>query len=642
MSKLRRLGARLIDWAGPRGTRRLAKKRLVAVVAAGAAMAVAAACSAGTAAEGGAAAGSNAGGSAASGDSSKYLTYSPCCSWNTTWSFNPYNVNGLDNWSHNFVVMPLAIQKYPSLTDYSPQLAESWSAKGRKLTVNLRKDAKWQDDTPVTSKDVYNTAMLNATRGDGMWNDITKIETPDDKTVVFTLKKGQPVALAENDIFGELYPFHSNVYGDFVTPQLEKDVVAYWTTEQTDPTKASKMPAFKRMSSVFKKVAAAKVDKMIGDGPFTVQNITTKEAKLPKWDGFWAADKIKFGGIDFLNGANETIYPQLFANRADFSNVYLPPPILKRWQSTPDSNTALPLAFGFMLGFNSHQYPLNMKEVRQALAYVIPRQQMTEAAYGTGQGAGGTYKEINTGLSPTLDNLYLTKEQLNSLNKYPVDTAKAAELLKSKGFTQKGGQWYDPHGKRFTMTFTANSGTSDLVTSFNSASKALTAFGIKSEVNATSGAQQDADQHNGNFQAGMYLIGGNNPLNVYDQILGPAQNYSKQGNYAGKRGIGFGPTMDVPGLGTVDVASTIDKQVRDVGPGPEMKKLTWDWARLVNEQVPYIWYATKVYQFSYSTKNFTNWPPKDKNGTSPLWDIIGANLPGGLVMAMEQGYITPK
>jgi peptide/nickel transport system substrate-binding protein len=402
------------------------------------------------------------------------------------------------------------------------------------------------------------------------------------------------------------------------------------------------MPEFKRMAAVFKKLAANKVDKIIGDGPFKVENITTKEAKLPKWDGFWAADKIKFGGIDFLNGSNQTIYPQLFSSRADFSNVYLPPPILKRWEKTPDSHTALPLAFGFMLGFNSNRYPLNMKEVRQALAYVIPRQQMTEAAYGTGEAAGGTWKEINTGLSPTLDNLYLTKDQLNSLNKYPVDPAKATQLLQSKGFTKKGGQWYMPNGKQFTFTFTANADTSDLVTSFNSAAKALTAFGIKSDVNATSGAQQDADQHNGNFQGGMYLIGGNNPLNVYDQILGPGQNYTKQGNYAGKRGIGFGPTIDVPGLGKVDLASTIDKQVREVGPGQKMKDLTWDYAQLVNDQVPYIWYATKVYQFSYSTKNFTNWPPQDQNGTSELWDIIGSNLPGGLLIAMEQGYINPK
>jgi peptide/nickel transport system substrate-binding protein len=98
----------------------------------------------------------------------------------------------------------------------------------------------------------------------------------------------------------------------------------------------------------------------------------------------------------------------------------------------------------------------------------------------------------------------------------------------------------------------------------------------------------------------------------------------------------------VPGLGNVNVPATIDDQLAATEPGPKMKELTWDWAQLVNEDVPYIWYATKLYQFSYLSKDFDNWPPKDDQGSSPLWDIMGANLSGGMVLAMEQGYIRPK
>ena len=614
------------------------KKRVMALAVAGVALSMtAAACSAGTA--GGGDAGGNAGGSNSAGDSSKFLKFSPCCSWNTTWSFNRYNVNGLGI-VDNYVNLPLAIQKAPSLTEYVPQLADSWKPEGRKLTVHIREAAKWEDGTPVTSKDVYDTAILDALRGDGFWNDITKIETPDEHTVVYTLKDGQPMALAQADLFGMItYP--SSVYGKFVTDQVEKDVFAYWTAFQKDPDKAAKMPEFKRMGAQFKKLAAYKVDKVIGNGPFKLENITTKEAKMPKSDTFWDADKIKFGGLDYLNGANETIYPQLFSGGADFSNVYLPPPILKRWTSTPDSNTALPLAFGFVMGFNSHEYPLNMTEVRQALTYVIPRQQISNAAYGTTDGAGGTWKEVNTGISPSLEKLYLPQDKIDQLNKYPVDPAKATQLLESKGFTKKGGQWMTPKGKPFTLTFTANSGTSDIVTSFNSAAKALTAFGIKSDLNATSGAQQDADQHNGDFDIGMFFVGGTNPLGMYNAILHD-QNYTGSGNYAGKRGIGFGPTANVPGLGNVNVPNTILKQSKEVAPGPDMNAAVWNWAQLVNEQVPYIWYATKVYQFSYSTKEFGNWPPKDQNGTSELWDIIGNNTGAGMSLAFQQGYVVPK
>ncbi|HEY9292573.1 MAG TPA: ABC transporter substrate-binding protein [Microlunatus sp.] len=596
------------------------------------------ACTAGTAGGGSEAAG-GAGGSSGGADSGKYLTFSPCCSWNTTWSFNRYNVNGLGI-IDNYVNLPLAIQKSPSLTEYEPQLADSWKAENGKLTVHIREAAKWEDGTAVTSKDVYDTAILDATRGDGFWNDITKIETPDEHTVVYTLKKGQPVALAEADLLSMItYP--SSVYGSFVTPELEKDVFGYWTAYQKNPDKAAKMPEFKRMSAAFKKLAAHKVDKVIGNGPFKLKNITTAEAKMPKSDTFWGADKIKIGGLDYLNTPTQTIYSQMFSNRADFSNAYMPPPILKRWTNTPNSNTALPLSFGFVMAFNNHAYPLNIKEVRQALAYVIPRQQISEAAYGTAEGAGGTWKDVNTGISPSLEKLYLPQDKINQLNKYPIDTARATQLLKAQGFTKKGDQWMTPKGKPFTLTFTVNSETTDIVTSFNSAAKALTAFGIKADLNATSGAQQDADQHNGDFDIGMYFVGGNNPLGMYNAMLHD-QNFTGSGNYAGKRGIGFGPKMDVPGLGEVNVPDTINLQSKTIAPGPQMNAQVWNWAQLVNDQVPYIWYATKVYQFSYSTKNFDNWPPKDQNGSSPLWDITSANMSGGISLAVQQGYIVPK
>ncbi|MBA8793189.1 peptide/nickel transport system substrate-binding protein [Friedmanniella endophytica] len=623
-----------------RSSARKLRRAAVALIGVGALSVSAAACTAGNAGGG---SGGTSGGNGGSGatTSTKYLNYSPCCSWNATWSYNPYNVNGLGI-ANDFIVQRLAVQKYPSLTDYEPQLADKWSVNGSTMSVHIREGVKWQDNTPVTSKDLYDTVLLDGLRGDGLWSDITGLKIVDDQTVDFTLREGQPAALAYNDILGNVFVYPSSVYGKFVTKQVEEDVPAYFTENQKDPTKAGKMDAFKRISTAFQKLASYKVDTLIGNGPFKLDNITTSQAKLSKWDGFYAADKIKMGGINFGNGSNQTIYPQLFSQQADFSNVYLPPPILQRWDKTPNAKLALPSAFGFVLQFNNAKAPLNDVRVRQALAYVIPRQTMSEAAYGTAQGAGGTWKEVNTGISPTLEGLYLTQDQINSLNKYPVDADKATQLLQQAGLKKSGGQWLLPNGKPFTLTFTANSDTSDIVTSFTSAAKALTNFGIKSDVNATTGAQQDADQHNGDFEIGMNFVGGNNPLGMYQSMMGSQNNYQTLGNYAGKRGIGVGPTANVPGLGNVNVSSTLDAQARNVAPDQKMKDLTWDWAQFVNQQVPYIWYATKIYQFSYSEKSFTNWPPTTNNGSSPLWDIVGANTSAGVVLAMEQGYIVPK
>lgn len=542
----------------------------------------------------------------------------------------------------DLVSMRLAIQKFPSPTSYAPQLADSWTAANGKLTVHIRSGVKWQDGTPVTSKDLYDTVVLDGLRGDQLWQDITAATVQDASTVAFTLREGQPIALAEHDILNNGVVYPSSIYGKFVTAQLAKDVPAYFAKNQKDPAAAEKTPENARIQAAFKDLAALPVDKLLGDGPFQLDSITTSAARLTKSNDFYAADKIKVPGINFGNGSNQTIYPQMFSGQADFTNVYLSPPLLKRWQSTDGAQLATPSAFGFVMSFNNQQYPLNMTPVRQALAYVIPRQTMTEAAYGGGAGAGGAFKQVLTGISPTLEALYLTPQQISSLNPYPLDPGKATQLLKSAGFTQSNGQWTMPNGKPFTLALTVNSDTSDIVTSYTSAAKALTAFGIATQVNAVPGAQQDADQKNGTFQAGMVFVGESNPLTMYRDMMGPIVNFPQQGNYAGKRGNGIGPKANVPGQGTINIPATLDAQAGNVAPGQQMKDDTWSWAQFVNQQVPYIWYATKVYQFSYSTAHYGNWPPVDSSGAGPLWSIISNNQSGGLVLAIEQGYIVPK
>lgn len=611
------------------GRRRRSRRALVSISAAAAFALAVAGCTAGSASGGG-------------GGTASPLVYSPCCSWNNSnFSYNPWNVNTAANALNDFVVLRLAVQKFPSITDYAPQLASSWKVSDRTLTVHLQKAAKWQDGSKVTSKDVYDTVLLNGLNGAAAWNDITGVKIVDASTVAFTLRANEPVALAENDILANTVVYPSSVYGTFITPQVEKDVPAYYAVYNSDPAKAATLPEYARNSTVFKKLASLKPANMMGDGPFKLEAMTGSQAKLVKSDSFWLADKIKVAAINYTNGGAQQIYPQLFSNNIDFSNTYLAPPLIKRWDNTENSNLALVPAFGFALAFNNAKYPLNSTAVRQALAYVIPRKEMSEAAYGSVKGAGGVWQEYLTGLSPQQNNTYLTKDQLSKLNKYLVDTSKATKLLEGAGFTQKGGQWYTPKGDRFTLTFEANSATTDIVTSFTSATKALTAFGIKSDVNATSGAQLAADEQNGNFDVAGYFPSGVTPLLSLSAMLHD-QNFQTSGNYAGKKGMGFGPTADVPGLGSVNVATTIFNQSRTVGPGAKMKKLTWDWAQLVNQQVPYIWYATKVYQFPFSTSRYTNWPKINADGTSPYWDIIGNAMNTGVVYAMENGYIQPK
>ena len=82
----------------------------------------------------------------------------------------------------------------------------------------------------------------------------------------------------------------------------------------------------------------------------------------------------------------------------------------------------------------------------------------------------------------------------------------------------------------------------------------------------------------------------------------------------------------------VNVPQELDKQVHQVASGPRMKELTWSWAQLVNQQVPYLEYADFANQIAFSTKKFT-WPARRSRtvATSPNREL--------LVVGQEKGEI---
>jgi peptide/nickel transport system substrate-binding protein len=80
------------------------------------------------------------------------------------------------------------------------------SADGRTITYHLRKNVRWQDGVPFTSKDVRFSwqAMMNDANNVNErvgYEDVASVDTPDDWTVVFHLKR--PFAPFVNTVFAE-------------------------------------------------------------------------------------------------------------------------------------------------------------------------------------------------------------------------------------------------------------------------------------------------------------------------------------------------------------------------------------------------------------------------------------------------------
>lgn len=578
-------------------------------------------------------------GATSGGNSNATLVMASSSPW-VSWQYNPWATH-FPGAAGGFVFLPLAVQNWPSLTSFTPQLAQSWSVQGNKLTVKLQPNARWQDGKPVTSTDVIDTIYLNGIAGAAVWRDITDVTASGPNEVVLTARPGLPMVLLENDLFNGVTPRPSSVWGKYVTSSLKSDVVSYYTQAQTDPNGAASSDTNKRLAAALQDVTKFSPDTLIGDGPYKLAGITTQEAKLVKWDGFYDASHITIHQISFLGLQQPDVNSALLTGRADFSSgwLYMPPTIVDQWSHTANAHLrAVPGTFQAQIIFNDAQYPFTDTKVRQALAYAFPLKKMNELAWGTVSPHAVT-PEIPDGLTPQVQNLFLTKEQIASLNRYPNDPNQAGSLLQAAGFHKSGSSWVMPDGKPFTLSLSIDAAWTDQVAALKVAAASLNDMGIQTTLNTVEDASYQTDLHSGNFQVAAYCCAGGSPNPLIDfaaSPMGSAENFTSIGTNKGLRGIGFGPMANVPGLGNVNVPQTLDAESTSVGPGPEMKTLTWNWAKFVNDQVPYLQYTNFANQIAFSSNKFV-WP----KASDPMWEKIN-NGNYAMIVGQENGTIHPK
>ena len=107
----------------------------------------------------------------------------------------------------NNLVLFDPLKKQESMDTIIGELAEKWSWQDnyRNLVFFLRKDVKWHDGQPFTSKDVKYTfdmvrgapdaqGKLRLSPRKDWYANVEAIEAPDPYTVVFRLKRPQPVS----------------------------------------------------------------------------------------------------------------------------------------------------------------------------------------------------------------------------------------------------------------------------------------------------------------------------------------------------------------------------------------------------------------------------------------------------------------
>jgi peptide/nickel transport system substrate-binding protein len=295
-----------------------------------------------------------------------------------------------------------------------PELAERWSVEdeGRTYRFTLRSGVRWHDDAPFTSADVkftFEEALLkyhSRTRA-ALQDLIERIETPDERTVVFRLRRPYSPLLQRLDV-------------------VEASIIPKHVFEKQDllSGEATRRP--------------------IGTGPFRlVGNAPADRLVLERNDKYFRAGLPGVDRVTFRVLTNPgTAVAALENGEVDYVGSVAGPDV-PRLRSTPGiavvsgtGGSGGSICIDVVFPNLAHR-ALGQLNVRRAIAMTLDREALVDRVYfGQGRPATGP-------ISHLLEWAYTP-----DVRQYPHDVDAAAKLLDEAGF-RRGAD-----GTRFELTFT--------------------------------------------------------------------------------------------------------------------------------------------------------------------------------------------
>ena len=265
------------------------------------------------------------------------------------------------------VIEPLV--QHGSEMEIQPALAEKWEMKDACKTwvFYLNEKAKWHDGNPVTSDDVKFTNEFirkTDTRYDEFMTEyLDKIETPDEHTVIFHMKKPFSSFLTWYTLGGqEIIPEH-----------IWKDVSPEKAEESEDMTGFGPF-VFEKLDKDRNVIVFKVNNEYFSDRP----KVARVEIHMFRTEDIMLL-ALKRGDIDMVSKIKGTSVPSLLREE-DIKTVLTPSLSMKN------------------IWFNLRNYPINITEVRQAMAYCIDYNQLAQISILDYGEAGGYGPDISSSM----------------------------------------------------------------------------------------------------------------------------------------------------------------------------------------------------------------------------------------------------
>ena len=470
------------------------------------------------------------------------------------------------------------------------------------LRIDLRDDVHWQDGKPLTSDDVVYTfelAKKYPLAYSNFWLYVDEVFTVGPYTVGIRLKKDNPnkLVIADQLIDTSILPKH-------IWTQIEKDC-----------------------NYDIKKIREFKNENPVGSGPYTVYYYSPEKIVVKRYDEYWG--KSLFGKLPVPKYLVHPIFKSNDAGNLAFEKAQIDmgqqfvPQVWKMWEK------GLPVGTWYKhepyyvpastpsLWFNLKKHPLDVPEVRRAIAYCIDYKKVAELAMTKYSPTANASLILPFGA----EEKYFDEDRVKTYG-WEYNPKKSIELLESIGAKKgKDGIYVLKDGTRLgPFKVECPYGWTDWMVSLEIVAESAKKVGI--EINTYFPDQPVAydDRYTGNFDMTMWTPAGtpspSQPWSRFYEVM-----YSKDVAPIGEvtfRNFGrYGNTR----------ADELLEKIPTVTDESELKKLYAELDQIYMKDVPIIVLEYRPWMFyEYNETYWTNFPNEENPYAPPQICIAGAGI----------------
>lgn len=394
--------------------------------------------------------------------------------WNYDTGDNPLVSNGVLDWYQSGMVdPPLAWNSGLHPNEVTPGVADRWQMQGKALDIWVTPGLKWSNGTPVTANDMAVSLEIAMYLDQWMGEAVGPIRVLNSQEVQVEPGSISPPSW-ETLVLGLTPVYSAAEFGHFIPKNVYQE---FLLSQQS--TKAG-IAASTRLGDVLQAMEAYKPNYSVSCGPWEIDSVTSAQA-LFKPNPYWRGGK-DVPWVELLNYSTPNqIYGWAAASAFTISQIpSVTPALVSQFSRGADHKVQPSIAWGRVgLSINTSVYPYNQLKVRQALAYLINRDDVAKVALPV----NGTPVHAPVGIFDSVNiSQNLTAAQQAQLNPYSYNPAKGEQLLESAGFKKTGSGWVMGNGQPFAPVIYANNLTADQEQAAEAVAAELQQVGIQAKT----------------------------------------------------------------------------------------------------------------------------------------------------------------